>query len=247
MISDDIPSVSITDKCIVLDLDQTLIATQDSIQSLYSLEILSNPKLIPVRNRTYYFAIEDLEKPGVGSKYDYWGITRPHLTDFLIFCFSYFRVVAVWSAGKRQYVEAIVDYIFKDIRPPHVVFSYDDTIVNGNRITKPLTKMFESNPALKRSMTLENTLVLDDNVSTFSENVENGILIPPFEPALDLSAMNEEDPTLLQFKCWLLLPEIANAEDVTKLNKEEIFSTPLSTYHRKLNVNPGYNLTPQAR
>src|SRR5690606_31782804 len=110
-----IPSTSLTNKCIVLDLDQTLLATQESINSLHELGILSNPNLLSLRNRTYYFTIEDLEGPGIGTKYNYWGVTRPHCHEFLLFCFSYFRVVAIWSAGQRPYVESIVDYLFRDL------------------------------------------------------------------------------------------------------------------------------------
>ena len=98
--ADDIPLMSMTDKCIVLDLDQTVIATQDDIQSLHNLKILSNPQLISLRNRSYYISVEDLEKPGIGTKYDFWGVTRPHIHEFLIFCFSYFKIVAIWSAGQ---------------------------------------------------------------------------------------------------------------------------------------------------
>src|SRR3990172_9552529 len=189
VISDDIPSTSITDKCIVLDLDQTLIATQDSIDSLKQLNILSDPNLIALRNRTYYITIEDLEKPGIGTKYDFWGVTRPRINEFLIFCFSYFKIVAVWSAGKRPYVEAIVDHIFKDIRLPHIVFTHDDILIGpGGHVEKPLTKMIESNPVLRRNMSLQNSLAIDDNSMTFYLNHDNGVLIPAYDPALSIDA-----------------------------------------------------------
>src|SRR3989338_4538064 len=118
VIANDIPVTSITDKCIVIDLDHTLVSTQDPFGSLKELGILSNPDLIALRNRIYHIEIEDLEKPGVGTKYDFWWIIRPHVEEFLIFCFSYFRVVAVWSAGKRPYVEGIVDHLFRDLPKP---------------------------------------------------------------------------------------------------------------------------------
>ena len=248
---DDIPATSMTDKCIVLDLDQTLIATQDSISSLEDLHILSDPKLIPLRNRTYHITIEDLERPGIGSKYDFWGVTRPHINEFLIFCFSYFKIVAVWSAGKRPYVEAIVDHIFKDINPPHVIFTHDDIEVGpGGHILKPLTKMIESNPVLRRNMSLQNTLALDDNSMTFSENHDNGILIPAYLPPTtdktsippNINALARDDHSLLQLKYWLLQPDVVNARDVTTLNKSTIFSTSLEN-HKNKNSGFGYRFT----
>jgi len=248
--SDDISRVSMTDKCVVLDLDQTLIATQDSIDSLTNLKILSDPKLIALRNRTYYITIEDLEKPGIGTKYDFWGITRPHTKEFLMFCFSYFKIVAVWSAGKRPYVEEIVDYIFKDLPQPHIILTYDDIIIGpGGHVEKPLTKMIEINPVLRRNMSLQNTLAIDDNSSTFHKNRGNGVLIPAYNPALNTNALARDDPTLLQLKYWLLQPEVLNSRDVTTLDhprdantvsKNNIFITSLDTYKNKLRSVPGY-------
>lgn len=242
--ANDIPSTSITDKCVVLDLDQTLIATQDSTDSLKELNILSDPQLLALRNRTYFITIEDLEKPGIGTKYDFWGVTRPHLQEFLIFCFSYFKIVAVWSAGQRPYVEAIVDVIFKDLPKPHVIFTHDDIEIGpGGRIEKPLNKMIKSNPVLLRLMSLQNTLAVDDNATTFIDNLDNGVLIPQYDPALSTSAMGRDDPTLLQLKYWLLQPEVVNARDVTMLDKSTIFTTSLETYRSKLHALPGYKFS----
>lgn len=244
MDADDIPSASITDKCIVLDLDQTLIATQDSIDSLKQLNILTDPNLISLRKRVYYITIEDLEKPGIGTKYDFWGVTRPHLQEFLIFCFSYFKIVAVWSAGKRPYVEAIVDHIFKDLPQPHVMFTHEDIIIGpGGHVFKPLTKMIELNSVLRRNMSLQNTFALDDNSMTFHNNADNGILIPDYNPSLSVNALARDDPTLLQLKYWLLQPEVVNARDVTVLDKSKIFSTSLNAYKAKLISIPGYRFT----
>lgn len=236
----DISHVSMTDKCVVLDLDQTLIATQNYISSLIDLDILSNPNLIDLRNRTYHIEIEDIEKPGVGTKYDYWGVVRPHVMEFLIFCFSYFKIVAVWTAGQRPYGEAIVDYLFKDLPKPHVLFTHDDieTDTNGY-ISKPLTKMIESNPVLRRNMSLQNTLAIDDNALTFRHNLDNGVLIPAYEPVLNINALGRDDPSLLQLKYWLLQPEVVDARDVAVLDKSKIFTTSIDAYKSKLQH--GYN------
>jgi len=239
---DDIPPASITDKCVVLDLDQTLIATQENMASLKDLNILSDPKLISLRNRIYHIMIEDLERPGIGTKYDFWGVTRPHIHEFLIFCFSYFKIVAVWSAGKRPYVEAIVDHIFKDIRPPHIIFTHDDIEKGpGGHVEKPLTKMIQSNPVLRKNMSLQNTFAVDDNSMTFHLNNGNGILIPAYDPSLNVNALGRDDPTLLQLKYWLLQPEVVKSRDVTLLDKSHIFSTSIDAYKNKSRYNPGYN------
>lgn len=241
MVSDDIPAMAITNQCIVLDLDLTLLSTQDSMESLSELKILSDPHLIALRNRIYHLTIEDIETPGIGTKYDFWGVTRPHLEEFLIFCFSYFKVVAVWSAGTRPYVEAIIDHIFRDIRPPHVIFTRDDIITGPKgHMEKPLSKMIESNPVLRRHMALQNTLAIDDNSTTFVHNPSNGVLIPAYEPALSVDALSRDDPSLLQLKYWMLQPENVAAQDVTLLDKKLIFRSSVETYQARLRRQPGY-------
>lgn len=239
--ADNIPQLSMTDKCIVLDLDQTLIATQDSIESMSELGIMSKSSLMPLRSRSYYITIEDLEKPGIGTKYDFWGITRPHIKEFLIFCFSYFKIVAVWSAGQKPYVEAIVDHIFKDIRQPHVIFTHDDIDIGPHgHVEKPLYKMIESHPVLRRNMSLQNTIALDDNHMTYIKNPKNGVLIPAYEPPLNEKAMSRDDPSLLQLKYWLLQPEVINSKDISSIDKTKIFKTSVDTYINKLSAFDGY-------
>jgi hypothetical protein len=238
--ADDIPAVAISEKCIVLDLDQTLIATQDAMSQLADLKILSDPQLLPLRSRIYYISIENLEHPGAGTKYNFWGIARPHAREFLMFCFSYFKVVAVWSAGKRPYVEAIVDHLFQGLPQPHVIFTHDDIVTRNGHIIKPLTKMIESNPVLRKYMSLLNTLALDDNSGTYQSNTGNGVLIPAYDPPLTISAIQSDDHALLQFKYWLLQPEVVNSRDVTTLDKSKIFTTSLDTYKKRLGSISGY-------
>ncbi len=245
MNTDDIPLTSMTDKCLVLDLDQTLIATQEDVDDLKSLKILTDPKQMELRKRTYYLSIDDIGAPGEGSRYDFWGVTRPHIDEFLIFCFSYFKIVGVCSAGKRPYVEAICDHLFRNIRPPHFMYSYDDLDWDEkNRPIKRLTKIINSNNILKKHMTLENTLALDDYEITFSKNRGNGVLIPEYIPDTKskpkISTLSRDEHSLLQFKYWLLQPEVMKCSDVTTLNKVPIFTTPLNQYKSKLSVS-GYH------
>jgi hypothetical protein len=233
-----LPHKSLTDKCIVLDLDQTLIATQDTKESLKRLGIFSNPHNMHVRPRVYDLHIEDYEKPGSGSKYNFWGIIRPHLHEFLVFCFNYFKYVVVYSAGKRPYVEAIVDDIFRDLPMPHAVFSYDDIIMNSaGQVEKPLTKIIAMAPHVLHGMSLENTLAIDDNPTTFHHNMGNAVLIPAYEPhTSSVTGIEMDDVTLLQLKYWLLQPEVIKNTNVALLDKTTIFTTPIEMY--KITMEP---------
>lgn len=214
-----------TNKCIILDLDSTLVATQETTQTIKDLGIMTNPKLGELRNRTYHLIIEDLEKPGYGSTYEYWGITRPHLKEFLEFCFDYFKIVGVWSAGQRLYVEAVVDALFQDPLPrPHVIFTYDDVVIGPSKhIEKPLDKMRTSSIFLNDHLTPENTYVLDDTETTFVQNLTSGVLIPAYDPKPTIEELSKDEKSLLQFRDWLLKPEVMNSSDVRTLDKTRIF------------------------
>lgn len=228
--ADEIPNISITDKCIVLDLDSTLVHTQDREESRERLQqIMSDPKLLDLRKRLYNIKIEDIDQPGSGTLDEFWGITRPHIEEFLIFCFSYFRVVAVWSAGARLYVEAIVDRIFKNLPKPHIVFTKDDIRPKGTNI-KDLELLFSVDPLISKTMNFENTFALDDTPSTFSRNQDNGVLIPKYEPDPQIDSLARDDPALLQFKYWLNQENVISSTDVREIDKSEIFNHDVGYY-----------------
>ncbi len=226
-----IPEKSITDKCIVLDLDETLVhsyAENNSydLDALLDLKIFTDPTNIDLRERTYKITIDDVvHKRGTGNKTEMWGILRPHVKEFLIACFTYFKIVIVWSAGRRNYVHAIVDNLFKDIKRPVVVFTYDDIekLPNGTLI-KPLNKLIETVPGLKKYMSLKNTFILDDRSSVFYEpNPYNGIVIPAYKPAFNLRSLRNNDVALKQLIKWLMRPEVVNCDDIRTLDKNKIF------------------------
>lgn len=226
--ADNILHRPLTDKCIVLDLDSTLISTQDHIADLHRLGILTDPAYMNIRNRIYQFTLGDVGQdggfhPGNGNTYRYWGISRPHLREFLLFCFSYFKIVAVWTAGKKNYGETIVDIIFKDIFPPHVVFTQDDTVFDMGLPHKPLVTMIQSHPLLVNTMTLQNIFALDDNINTFVYNPGNGIHIPAYDPKPTIEDIMRDDDALPRLQQWLMSPAVIRATDVTLLDKNGIF------------------------
>lgn len=223
---DKIPFKSLTNKCIVLDLDETLVHSNENVSELNSLNIMRDPKLLDLRGRTYELSMDDVVyKKGQGIKTEMWGITRPHVKDFLIFCFSYFKVVAVWSAGKKKYVEDIVDYLFRDIKRPHVVYSRDDCEkTTDNILIKPIEKMIKQE-LLTKYMSLENTFIIDDRTSVFeTPNPDNGIQIPAYAPDFNIRSLRTDDISLKQLMTWLLRPEVVNALDVRDLDKSGIFN-----------------------
>jgi TFIIF-interacting CTD phosphatase-like protein len=240
--SDRIPPTSISkNKVIVLDLDSTLVCTQKKMSDLYDLGILKDPELLPIRQRTYIIDIENLNSQsnlsrGSGTINSMWGVTRPGLKRFLIFCFSYFRMVVVWSAGRKSYVEAIIDEIFKDIRRPSPVFTYNDldTLKGKYDPTKRLKKLYTRHPEYAEYLNERNTLIIDDNPLTFVENPDNAVEIPDYSPEPTISSLGQEDHALLQLQYWFLQKTVVNAPDVRLLDKSKIFSTSVSAYETQL-------------
>lgn len=237
--SDKIPFKALTDKCIVLDLDETLVHSNEKIDDLERLKIMEDPSLLDLRRRTYQITMDDVVyKRGTGVKTVMWGITRPHVKQFLINCFSYFKVVAVWSAGKRKYVDAIVDFLFKDIKRPHVVYSYDECERTPNGLlVKPLRKMIQNEPGLDKFMSLKNTFIIDDRNTVYqgfeNDNPNNGIQIPPYKPAFNFPAMRSDDIRLKQLMNWFLSPEVMSSKDVRDLDKTTIFNTAITVRPRQ--------------
>lgn len=229
---DQIGPHPLTDKCIVLDLDECLIHTYNE-QVLTGLGVYTNPKLQKLRKRAYNILVKDaFVAKGTGREDYVQGIKRPHLELFLTFCFSYFKVVAVWSAGKKTYVEAIVKEIFKNVRQPHVVYTWDNLRFDygGQKYDKPLLKMIKEVPNLANYMNLNNTFMLDDRDSSFIDNYANGIQIPAYDPQPTIDELSADDIALLQLKRWLTQDSIAYAPDVKELDKSVIFNTPLPNY-----------------
>lgn len=223
---DEIRDRPLTDKCIVLDLDHTLLNTFNSSDLIDDLEIYTNPKHLETKRQFYHFILDDVyTHRGDGEQTEICGIRRPHLSEFLDFCFGYFKIVAVWSAGQAKYVKRICHDLFRDFRDPHCVYTRNHCVPIWNEereeiLEKPLIKMMEVIPG----MSLDNTFVIDDNLTTFERvNFENGILIPPYKPAETLEDLRKDDLRLLQLRDWFLRPEVLLSEDIRDLDKSQIF------------------------
>jgi hypothetical protein len=220
---------SLTDLCIVLDLDETLVHTFEPDEK----KSLTDDQLLQLRSRIYEIEILEANTTKEESRSVIWGVKRPSLKLFLIFCHVYFKVIGIWSAGTPRYVEKIVDQIFKDTFPPHVIFDRNKTIITeDNIVVKPLEEMLKEEHLEKMGMSLRNTFIIDDRRVTFSENEFNGIKIPAYSPRANFSELMSDDPALKQLLFWFLNDEVMNVRDVKILQekKEKIFKEPYNTH-----------------
>ena len=209
-------SRKITDKFIVLDLDSTLI---HSFTGNPNLNLLDNSELYYLRDRIY-----DLKIP-LGS--EYWGVARPGIYEFLQFCQRYFQGVIIWSAGTYDYVHAIVNFLFRDLPRPYMIFTRNDCTEIGNYLTKDLSKLEPIDPRL----TMDKIYILDDNTQAFELNPENALNIPMFVPCgkkICRDILNSDDAFEL-VKSWFMQPGVINSFDVRELDKSKVF-TPVAQF-----------------
>lgn len=216
-------SVPETDLNAVFDIDETLVHTFEEAARphLQSLGLMEDPLLMYLRSRLYVLPLVDLSRTGDNSMNLYWGIMRPGLKNFLRFSLKYFNKVCIWSAGHRDYVEKVCTNIFRGTDGPSVIFSSNDCDKIGSHNIKPLSKMFNHPNCV--GMTPENTIVIDDRASTFSQNPLNGIQIPAYLPEETIDGMSREELSLRKLTDWLLLDEVIKCTDIRNLDKSVVF------------------------
>lgn len=209
------PRQTLTNRCIVLDIDETLVHTFENVSDLYQLRLFDNPKYLPIRQRLYVMSL-----PQTGNIC--WGITRPHAKEFLRFCFSYFRTIIVWSAGIRPYVEGVCKILFRDLPAPNLILAREDCEFNPaiQSLSKPLDRLYYTHATV---CTAKNTLILDDRPEVVGNNPHNAVVIPPYRPATTIDDLMRDDDRLTQFQNWLLQPRIILAADVRDVDKSDIF------------------------
>lgn len=217
---------TITDHVIVLDLDETLVHVYEN--KLSNVNILSDPNLIDLKERLIIVKLFDVDndsEKGTGSKVELWGVTRPNLDQFISFLFKYFKLVIVWSAGQRQYVDEVVNFIFRHHKQPHVVFSRNECDKKGvkKELHKPLKKMINMVDGLSTYMKMSNCLIVDDRIENFIANPTNGVLIPAYSPEPEMEAIRADDTYLLQLQRWFETHQVRTSKDLRKLLKSEIF------------------------
>lgn len=213
-----------TEFSIVLDMDETLLSAivieESETSPLEEVEnIYSRTELYDIRVRSFRVPFYDpVTQKGTGIKYDCWGVTRPHLDEFLKFAFKYFKNVVVWSAGRFSYVRRLTKEITKDTYSFDIVWTYDDCTEDG--FGKPLSKLIARYPQLGD---LSKIFIVDDKFSSIQNNVQNGIVIPAYEPSLEIESLRKDDDALLKLKRWFQKPLVKNAKDIRTLDKSNIF------------------------
>jgi len=209
---------------IVLDMDETLLSSiliEESEESpLEKIEhIYKDCELYDIRSRSFKIPFYDpVEDVGSGVKYDCWGVKRPYLNEFLTFCFDYFNKVVLWSAGRKSYVRRLAREITRDTHPFDLVWTYDNCTNEG--MGKPLKKLLKNNPNLGD---ISQVFIVDDKKSSIQENKKNGIVIPAYDPILEIESLRKDDLCLIKLKNWFSKSEVIESKDVRTIKKNKIF------------------------
>lgn len=238
-----VPETALTSQCIILDLDHTCAATQNGDMSDMERAVPRDPRLLSLRRRLYHFTRQNAgEQRGDGTTHFMWGVARPGLKDFLMFCFSYFKQVIVWSAGTRDYVEAMVEALFSDVAQPHAVFAREDCVYDEAQgcYIKPLETLFSLHPDVAKYASLANTCIVDDTEATFIRNPDNAIFIPRYledseENTPSEGAMLANDQALEKLKAWYMRADVIDCRDVRRLDKSHIFSSSVAQLRTGVN------------
>lgn len=234
----------LTDLTLVIDLDNTLICTFKKPKE-GDLDFLRSPKYMTLRPRIYHKKIRIYEREDDGTlirptnyrEYEFWGVKRPYVTEFLHYCHKAFKYIIVWSAGCYDYVHTIVKELFKDLdfEPDLIYTGLDTTFDNTLGTIKPLMRIIQENPELELS--LKKMVILDDTRSTFEiTNYDNGLFIPGYQPSCDPESMLKDDQCLLQAIQKLILPEVVECYDIRKVDLKNTFDIPAEEYAAQIEI-----------
>lgn len=215
-------------KCIVWDLDETLLRTFDKYSSFKKLNLRHLP--LAIRMRIYVIKVLD---DSTGSLDPMWGILRDYAREIMIYCLQNFDLVVIWTAGIEHYAYECRDVLFHNLEQPDLTYHRGHCapikeLIDGKlRIIdyyKPLEKMIQQEKDFLGVMRLDNTVVIDNRPETFKENAENGIAIPDFWPSYKEDHFHRKDTALKDLMNFFDTPEFRDSKDVRKLDKKNIFS-----------------------
>lgn len=115
---------------------------------------------------------------------------RPHLQVFLYFCFRNFETVSIWTAASREWCYKVHNEILKPLVGDHNFH----TIFHSDKITECTRQRLDGVSRYKiknlrkicrGSLTMKNTIIVDDTPITFSRNYGNAVYIKTYHILTD--------------------------------------------------------------
>lgn len=175
---------------IFLDLDETIISSVDNDEYIENKEKLDKLNLHSKK----------LDEEGENFEYNVYG--RPHLQTFLEFIFKNFNV-SVWTAASKNYALFIIEKFIlndKERKLDYIFFDYHCSLSQQFKDDENKIKSLDilSNDFNIEKITLNNTVIIDDNPKVFKNQPNNCIKIKPFDVIKNKNP--EDDNELLKIK-----------------------------------------------
>ena len=203
------PMRKLTNKTLVLDLDDTLVHTL-SDKKVYSQKDLKNLEI----NSVSYF------DPKKGLKIAIKYIIRPYALSFLQNIFPFYEII-LFTASDQYYADSIVD----NLDPEKTMIDYrlyrQHCIKMKNQSIKNLKILTQRD--------LKEIIIVDNSIVSFKENFDNGIYVSTFSG-------DSTDRELIKLCDLLKSKMMLYAEDVRTIIKKEIpLSNMYKIYKKSLN------------
>jgi len=159
---------------------------------------------------------------------------RPHLKTFLKWCFENFTHVSIWTAASRDWYNYVYNAVFKNILDEinaefHFVFTsekcnnvwkYSEWHGHSIRWTEKRVRKLHRYKSLKYiNYNIDNTIIIDDNPSTFNCNYGNGIHISPFKDHIKGWDTDEELLNLMIYLRNVVIPHYQEYGSILGLEK----------------------------
>lgn len=171
------------------------------------------------KNKRQLSIVLDMDGTLIGPE----GNARPHLAEFLYYCFSEFFCVGIWTYASQEWFELVNETVFSPILQRiaarlnredvqfHFVYTREKCVVKreplllrlspgmicSKRIVlKPLRKVWKRKDGVFADITPDNVLVVDDTAATFGQNYGNAIRVPEY-------VVGDDAKTLLHLRAYL--------------------------------------------
>ena len=211
-------------KYLILDLDETLVHTytEDAEE-----RIVEEYQDMLIKKRCFHKEVVNYGERGTGGRWKITSVYRPGLREFLSFCLENFAGVAIWSAGQRSYVEALVCFFgtWSSVGSMDLVYCSEDCVSSAKPIQSMIARESDrTNCVPFTGMTPSNTLIIDDQINNGVPNPDNIVIIPEYDigPSRE-EILSQEDNALRKLTDWFSSDEFVLCEDVRKLDKTAIF------------------------
>lgn len=211
---------------IVWDLDDTLVHTT-FITKEDALLLETDPKYNFLKGRSVIKKIVDIRDDGhIGTGDISYAliIFRPGAHEIINYSLENFDKVVIWSAGHKRYVRTVVGLL---IDSSHINYSKKKIEVLSREDCNEIAGTTVLKDLKSKGFDLCKTIMVDDNRTTYRNNLENAIPINSYNPNIKKEHIDYKDPALYELMIWLKTNNLHNVSNVKSIDKSNIYSTPI--------------------